>query len=145
MKIGQSSTKKERHHATMRTEIGTSVVPESIQKENLMNTLFKTLSFLAVITLFITACGTQVAQAEPVKADTVATVSYQTVLGKSLSDKNVVDFIASNNCSSVVQLQLCRSAGLVLWIDSDQQVQSVFLYPDNDAGFAAYKGQLPFG
>ena len=104
-----------------------------------MNKLFKPLSFIALIALFAVACSAQAAQAAP------AAAKYQAVLGKSLSDNTVADFIASNNCSSAAQFQLCRPAGMVLWMDSDQKVNSVFLYPGNADDFAAYKGQLPFG
>jgi hypothetical protein len=31
-KLGELATKRERHHATMQTEIGTTIVPEPIQK-----------------------------------------------------------------------------------------------------------------
>ncbi len=119
-----------------------------------MNKFFKILSFLALMSLFITACGAQAApsqpqeQAVPAVPNTVipvAGVTYAVLLNKSLTDQTVADFIAQSNCSTVEQLQLCRSAGLVLWMDSDQKVQSIFLYPGNDDGFAAYKGQLPFG
>jgi hypothetical protein len=110
-----------------------------------MNTHFKTPSFLIVLALFLTACSSPSVQAEPAKVDTAATASYQAVLGKSLNDQEVAAFIASNNCSSVEQLQLCRSVGMALWMDSDQKVQTIFLYPGNDDGFDAYQGQLPFG
>ena len=72
-------------------------------------------------------------------------VTYQALLGKSLEDQNIADFIASNNCSGAAQFQLCRPAGVVLWMDSDQKVNSVFLYSGNADGFTTYKGQLPFG
>jgi hypothetical protein len=129
----------------MRTEIGTTLVPEPIQKEHLMNTIFKSLIFLAVLAPFVTACGAQSAQAEPAEANSMSAASYQTVLGKSLNDKDVANFIAINNCSSVAQLQLCQSAGMALQMDSDQTVKSVFLYPGDDNSFAAYKGELPLG
>jgi len=104
-----------------------------------MNKLFKILSFLAVIALFVTACGGQVAQAAG------SAVNYQAVLGKSLDNKDVAEFIVSNNCSAANSFQLCNDAGMALWLDSNQVVKSVYLYPGGADGFAAYKGELPLG
>jgi hypothetical protein len=108
-----------------------------------MNKLIKTLSLLAAIAFFATACipsVVDIAQAAPAEV-----ISYQAVLGKPLGDQEVADFIVRNNCSSAAQFQLCRSAGMTLWIDSNQKVESVFLYSDDSDGFTAYQGQLPFG
>lgn len=102
-----------------------------------MNKLFKTLSFLAVLALFATACGAQAVQAVG------SATSYQAVLGKPLNDKDVADFIASNNCSAASSFQLCKDVGVSLWLDSDQMVRSVYLYPTRTDGFTAYKGELP--
>lgn len=113
-----------------------------------MNKLFKTLSLLAALTFFATACipaVVDVAQAAPAEAVPPKAVTYQAVLGKSLNDKDVADFVASSKCASAAQFQLCRSSGMVLWTDADQKVQSVFLYPGQSDGFAAYQGELPFG
>lgn len=108
-----------------------------------MNKLFKTLSLLAVLAFFATACipaVVDVAQAAPAEV-----VSYQAVLGKSVGDQDIAEFIVRNNCSSAAQFQLCRSVGMTLWTDSDQKIQSVFLYPGDNDGFTAYQGQLPLG
>jgi hypothetical protein len=108
-----------------------------------MNKLFKTLSLLAALVFFATACipaVVNVALAAPAEV-----VSYQAMLGKSVGDQEVADFIVRNNCSSAAQFQLCRSAGLTLWTDSDQKIQSVFLYPGDNDDFATYQGQLPLG
>jgi hypothetical protein len=110
-----------------------------------MNKLFKPLHFLAVIALFITACGTQVVQAEPVQSESVPTNGYQAVLGKSLNDTDVVDFITRNNCTSSGPFWLCRSAGLALWSDRDQMIKTAYLYISNAEGFTDYEGELPFG
>jgi hypothetical protein len=111
--------------------------------EKNMNKLFKTLSLLAVMAFFATACipsAVDVVQAAPVEV-----VDYQAVLGKSVGDQEVADFIVRNNCSSAAQFQLCRSVGMTLWTDSNQKIQSVFLYPGDRDGFTAYQGQLPLG
>jgi len=110
-----------------------------------MNSFFKILSVLALMALFITACVSQNVQAEPAKADTMAAASYQAVLGKSLNDKDVADFIAKNNCVSATQFQVCKEAGIAFWLDTDKIVKTVYLYLNNVDGFAAYKGELPFG
>jgi hypothetical protein len=119
-----------------------------------MNLLFKSLIFLALMSLSTTACSEQTALSQPQEhaisalpnaVISVTGVTYEALLNKSLSDQTVADFIAENNCSSVEQLQFCRSAGVVLWIDTDQKVQGIFLYPGNNDGFDAYQGQLPFG
>jgi hypothetical protein len=110
-----------------------------------MNKFFKILSVLALMTLFIAACVSESIQSEPAKADTLATASYQVVLGKSLNDKDVTDFIDRNNCFSATQFQVCKEAGLAFWLDTNQIVRTVYLYLNNVDGFAAYKGELPFG
>lgn len=113
-----------------------------------MNQLFKTLSLLAALAFFATACipaVVDVAQAAPAEAVAPKAVTYQAMLGKSLNDKDVADFVVSNKCASAGQFQLCRSVGMTLWTDSVQKIQSVFLYPGDHDGFAAYQGQLPFG
>lgn len=110
-----------------------------------MNKLFKIFSLLAAIALFTTACGAQIVQAQPAEAAAPKAITYEAVLGKPVGDQEVADFIVRNNCSSAAQFQLCRSAGMALWIDSDQKVQNVFLYPGDSDGFAAYSGELPLG
>ncbi len=107
-----------------------------------MNKLFKTLSLLAAIAFFATACippAIDVARAAP------ATVDYQAVLGQSVSDRDVADFIASNGCTQSGSFQLCRPAGLALWMDTDQVVKTAYLYLGNSDGFTAYNGALPLG
>jgi hypothetical protein len=112
-----------------------------IQKERKMNKIFKTLSLLAAMALFAIACSPQIAQAAP---PAPAVVGYQAMLGKSVSDQAVADFIASN-CTQMGSLQYCRPAGLALWTDANQVVRLAYLYLDNSEGFATYKGELPLG
>jgi hypothetical protein len=107
-----------------------------------MNKLFKTLSMLTAIAFFAIACAPQivsVAQAAPAEA------SYQAMLGKSVRDQAVADFIASNDCTQSGAFQLCRPAGLALWTDANQVVKTAYLYPSNSNGFVAYRGELPLG
>ena len=110
-----------------------------------MNKFFKIRSVLALMTLLMTACTSQGVESESLKADPMATAGYQAVLGKSLHDKDVADFIASNDCVSLPQYQVCKDAGIAFWLDANQIVNSVYLYLHNADGFAAYKGELPFG
>ena len=110
-----------------------------------MNKLFQTLSTLAVISLFITACDTWVVQAQPEEPAALKAAIYQTVLGKSVSDKEATDFIARNNCSPADQFQLCKDAGMAFWADSNQIVRTVYLYAGNADGLRRYQGELPFG
>ena len=74
-----------------------------------------------------------------------AAASYKAVLGKSLKDKELADFVASNNCSSAGQFQLCQDAGVALWLDQSQKVNTIYLYALSGNGFAPYTGELPFG
>ena len=69
---------------------------------------------------------------------------YDLMIGKSLSDKEVADFITSNNCFSSNQFQLCKDKGIALWTDSNQVVKTVYLYSGNADGFKRYQGKLPY-
>ena len=70
--------------------------------------------------------------------------AYRSVLGKSLEDNDVAEFVASN-CSSAGQFQLCQNSGMALWVDQDQKVNTIYLYALGANGFAPYDGALPFG
>jgi hypothetical protein len=108
-----------------------------------MSKLFKTLSLLAVLVFLATACIPAVigvAQAAP--ADVI---NYQAVLGKSVGDQEVADFIATNHCTRVEQLRNCKGIGMVLGINANQTVETIFLYLEDTDGFTAYQGELPFG
>ena len=109
-----------------------------------MNKNFPILSILVAITLFAAAYGALVVQAQPAEAVPEA-AAYEAVLGKSLSDQAVADFIASNDCASTGPFQMCNASGLALWIGQSQNVETVYLYPNKIGDFGAYKGTLPFG
>lgn len=70
--------------------------------------------------------------------------AYRSVLGKSLEDNDVAEFVASS-CSSAAQFQLCQNSGMALWVDQDLKVNTVYLYALGANGFAPYDGALPFG
>ena len=61
-----------------------------------MNTLSKTLVIFVAMSLLTTACGGRLVQAESAEDTAVAVLSYRFVLGKSLGDPDVAEFIASN-------------------------------------------------
>jgi hypothetical protein len=106
-----------------------------------MNKLFKTLSILIAIALFTTGCGALIAQAaEPVPA----APGYRSILGKSVSEQALADFIASN-CTQSGSFQDCRPAGLAFWVDANQIVRQVYLYINTSERAVAYTGELPFG
>lgn len=110
-----------------------------------MNKRFLILYILSAIALFTSACGAQVAQALPAEKAAPEAVTYQDVLGRSLDEQSVADFIASNRCSGTGRVQLCNAEGMALLVGEDQTVETVYLYPNKTADFAAYKGSLPFG
>src|SRR5512133_1856988 len=107
-----------------------------------MNKLFNPLSFLMAMAFLLTACATAVAQT--VKA-APAEANYQSMLGRSVNDRSVANFIASNDCDQSGSFQLCRNAGLALWMDQNQIVRTAYLYARESQNFSAYKGELPFG
>jgi len=110
-----------------------------------MNKRFQILITFAAIALFAATFGALVVQAQPSERTAPAAASYEAVLGKSLDDSDVADFIASNRCSGTGQFQLCNPAGMALLIGEGQKVETVYLYPSTTADFAAYKGNLPLG
>jgi hypothetical protein len=110
-----------------------------------MNRLINALGVFAAISLLISACGGRIAQAKQEQDSLSKSAAYQTVLGKSLQDSEVVNFIASNNCSTTAQFRVCKDVGMDLWINASQIVQTVYLYLNNDDGYSAYKSELPFG
>ena len=110
-----------------------------------MNTLSKTLVMFAVLSLLTSACGGRLVQAESSESTAVPTINYPFLLGKSLSDPDVADFIVSNQCTPADQFQLCKDTGLALWTGADQIVSMVYLYAGNAEGFRRYRGDLPYG
>ena len=110
-----------------------------------MNTLIRMFGIVSTISLFISGCGALLVQAGPEGGEDPKAAVYESILGKPLTDKAVADFIAENTCSSANQFLLCNSIGMALWTDSNQEVETVYLYLNNAAGFEPYKGELPFG
>jgi hypothetical protein len=110
-----------------------------------MNKRFQILSILAVIVLFATAYGALIVQAQSAQRAVPEAVAYAVVLGKSLNDQDVVDFITSNRCSSTGQFHMCNAAGMALVTGQGQKVETVYLYPNKIDDFEAYQGELPLG
>ena len=110
-----------------------------------MNKRFPILAIFIAIVLFVTAFGAFVVQAQTSERTAPAAASYEAVLGKSLNDSDVADFIASNRCEGAGQFHLCNAAGMPLVTGEGQKVETVYLYPNASSGFAAYNGTLPLG
>jgi hypothetical protein len=110
-----------------------------------MNVFIRRLRLFAVVPLLIGSCSLHAVPGQPEKQVTKNSASYVNLLGKSLTDRAVADFIVSNNCSSAAQFQLCEAAGVALLINLKQIVQTVYLYLNNTEGFGPYQGELPFG
>jgi hypothetical protein len=107
-----------------------------------MNKLFRTFPLLAAIAFFASAClpaVVDVARAAPSGA------SYESLLGKPVSDPAVADFMISNDCTQSGLFQLCRPAGISLSTDANQVVKTVHFHVESADGFAAYEGVLPLG
>lgn len=110
-----------------------------------MSTRFNVFSILIAISLLISGCGALPAQIRQEERAVSKAPVYESILGKSLNDDVVTDFITGNSCSRVEQFLLCKTVGMALWTDSNQVVETVYLYLNNTNGFAAYVGELPFG
>jgi hypothetical protein len=110
-----------------------------------MNALLKVFSIFAAIPLLIGGCAALPVQAEQEEQVAPKAAIYESILGKSLSDVAVAEFLASNECASANQFLLCQSAGIALWIESNQVVETVYLYLNYGEGFSPYQGQLPYG
>lgn len=116
-----------------------------------MNHLLKILG-LIVFSLATTSCSTVFFQTEPTEPAAAKVPVYKLLLGKSLTDEVVADFVASNHCTVTNPYVFCKEAGMDLLIDSNQTVISVFLYLNkapgfvpNEGDYTAYNGELPFG
>jgi hypothetical protein len=110
-----------------------------------MNKRFQILIAFAAIALFAVTFGALAVQAQPSERASPEAAAYEAVLGKSLNEPDVADFIASNRCSSAGRFQVCHDAGMALLIGEGQTVETVYLYPTTTADFAGFKGPLPLG
>jgi hypothetical protein len=110
-----------------------------------MNALLKVFRILAILPLLLSGCAMLPAQTGEEERAASNSAVYESILGKPVNDHIVADFVASNQCSSADQFLLCETVGMALWTDSNQVVETVYLYLNNADGFEPYKGELPFG
>ena len=110
-----------------------------------MNTLIKVFGIFALISLLSGGCAALPAPAGQEANPAPKAAVYESILGKPVSDENMIDFLAGNTCSSADQFLLCQTAGMALWMDSNQMVETVYLYLNHADGFEPYAGPLPFG
>lgn len=121
------------------------LVPSHSQKEFVLSKRSHLFHIFMVTGLFITGCSALVVKPRPDEASARRAVTYEGLLGKSIDDKDAAKFLSRNNCESSGQYQVCQSAGLTLWAESDLIVKTIRLYINNSDGFALYQGNLPFG
>ena len=110
-----------------------------------MNMFIHKLHIFAVLPLLLASCSLHTVPSQTEEPAARASVPYKEMLGKSLTDQVVANFLNSNNCSSAAQFQLCNDMGVALSSDPDQIVETVYFYLNDVEGFAPYKGELPFG
>lgn len=102
------------------------------------------LCICALFPMLVSGCAIQAAQAQPVEVNTAVPISYQIVLGKSLHDQEVINFLVSNHCSAAAQFELCQEAGMSLWMDGTNLIRTVYLYSGDANGVQRYRGKLPY-
>jgi hypothetical protein len=107
-----------------------------------MNVFVDRLRIFAVLSLLLASCSLHTIPAQTEEPPARVSVPYEEMLGKSLMDQVVANFLTSNNCSSAAQFQLCNDIGVALSSDPDQIVETVYFYLNNVEGFAPYKGEL---
>ena len=110
-----------------------------------MNTLTKVFSILAAILLLLSACIPQAVQTRSDGQSAAQASLYEDLVGRSLTDQQVAEFLVTNNCSDASQFQLCKEIGMALWVGSNRIVEIVYLYLNNVEGFEPYRGELPYG
>ena len=107
-----------------------------------MGKIYRYLYILSVVSLVITACSPRAVQT-PLSTQEV--FHHGEILGKSLHDMMVAEWMTTNHCTSAFPFQVCRDAGIAVWLDAEQTVKKIYLYLNNEAGFSPYKGALPLG
>jgi hypothetical protein len=111
-----------------------------------MKTLRNALGILAAFAFLISGCSAEHIQQEAGgQSSSLKAPGYGALLGKSLGDQDVLDFISNNACIQTGNSQLCKNAGMALWFGSDQHVERVYLYLNNVDDILPYGGELPFG
>ena len=110
-----------------------------------MNLFSNIFGIVVAISLLTSGCGALSVQSGPDETAIRKEAVYESVLGKPVTDQLVADFMISHACVTANQLKLCKNAGMALLIDSNQTVETVYLYLNNADGFAPYQGELPHG
>jgi hypothetical protein len=110
-----------------------------------MNALLRILTILGTVSLLASGCASLPVQTGQNERAVTESAAYESIIGRSLTDSEVSEFLTGNECSTADQFLLCNTAGIALWIDSNQAVETVYLYLNNSDGFAPYKGDLPYG
>jgi hypothetical protein len=106
---------------------------------------FRSLYIFSVIILFTSACGPWAVPTQAEEQMAPKTPIYESILDRALTDDTVAEFLSSNDCSRANQFLLCQSAGVALWVNSNQVVETVYLYLNKAYEFEPYQGELPFG
>jgi hypothetical protein len=110
-----------------------------------MKKLYKAFHLLVMFPFVIAACRLSTVPAPTEEQSAEKDMSYAVVLGKSMIDNAVIEFIVDNNCVPANQFRLCKDVGMALWINSDQVVETIYFYAGGIEGFKRYRGELPFG
>ena len=110
-----------------------------------MKTFGKAFSLLVILLIVNIACKTQAFPTQTKQQSTQKSVSYEVLLGKSITDQAVIDFIVQNNCSPADKFRLCKEVGMALWTDTDLVVKTIYLYAGHADGFKRYHGEMPLG
>jgi hypothetical protein len=110
-----------------------------------MNQLIKRLTIWIALPLLIIGCDIKATSAPREVHAIPKETAYEDILGKSITDRFITDFLTSNHCSGANQFRLCVDVGLALWLDSNQVVETIYLYVNTSDGFEPYQGELPFG
>ena len=107
-----------------------------------MSTFYRYVCLLILLAQLVTACSAQPFGERPSRSQAQG---YSHLLGKPATESEVSTWLATGDCVSASPYEVCKEAGLALWMDASGIVRSVYLYLHNRDGFTSYKGELPFG
>jgi hypothetical protein len=109
--------------------------------------IYVNLLIFVIAGLFLSACGSSTSDSSSISGErnNQQGSTYETLLGKTLDDNVVSDFILQNNCQLSGFHYICKSIGVELSLDSGQRVVTVFMYAQGVDGFDEYTGDLPYG
>ena len=110
-----------------------------------MNALSKLFGICAALAILLCGCASQPGPVAEKEAARQPEIADQVMVGKSVTDPSMADFLASQRCSNADQFWICKEVGMAFWLDGNQTVETVYLYVNNADGFEPYPGTLPFG